>query len=179
MVLPSTGNLISFNQIRIELGVPGATGFNLGGAASGDYNVIQNCQTPYPDAIDPDSMSEWWGYDHSIAATFFADGKTGTSCYNICNGAVSCNDTLYSYNSTYYVGTNKCLSSALANTNFIAPTACSGGTFSGQTCYTFTNGAITATETCTLCSPLGDPCIDGSTCCSTACCNGYCDTSAC
>jgi len=179
MVLPSTGNTISFNNIRIELGVPGATGFNLGGAASGDYSVIQNCQTPYPNATNPDSMSEWWSYDHSKTGSFFAEGKTGTSCFNVCNGAVSCNETVYNYGSTYYLGTNKCLSPSLANTFFIPPTSCAGGTFSGQTCYEFSGGAIVSTTTCVLCSPLGDPCIDGSTCCSGACCNGYCATSAC
>lgn len=179
MVLPSTGNLISFNQIRIELGVPGATGFNLGQAADGYYNAIQNCQSPYPNATNPDAISEWWSYDHSKTGSLWAQGKTGTSCYNVCNGSVGCDANIYSYGSTYYDGTDRCYPAYLANGAFIAPTACSGGTFSGQTCYTFSGGTITATETCTLCTPLGTPCIDGSTCCSGACCNGYCDTQAC
>jgi hypothetical protein len=179
MVLPSTGNEISFNQIRIELLVPGATGFNLGDAASGVYNVIQNCQSPFPNATDPDSMSEWWAYDHSKTGSFFAEGKTADSCFNVCNAAVSCNATVYNFNSTYYIGDTSCRSSNLANTFFAAPTACSGGTFSGQTCYEFSGGVIVSTTTCVLCSPLGDPCIDGSTCCSGACCDGYCATEAC
>ncbi len=177
MVLPSTGNLISFNQIRIELGVPSQPGFDIGRAADGFFSPIQNCENPYPTPTNPDAISEWWSYDQSKKASFFADGKTGDTCYNICNGAVSCNVSVYSFNSLYYTGDNVC--TTLINTKFIPPTACSGGTFSGQTCYTFTNGTITATEICTLCSPLGDACIDGSTCCSGACCNGFCDTSAC
>ena len=180
MVLPSTGNLISFNQIRIELGVPGATGFNLGGAASGDYAVIQNCQSPFPTATDPDAINEWWGYDNSIRASQFGQGKTGTSCSSICNGTVDCNQVVYNYGSTYYVGDNACRSSFLGNTFFIAPTACSGGTFSGQTCYEFVNGTIASTETCVLCSPNGDPCPpDPTDCCSGGCCNGYCDANPC
>lgn len=179
MVLPSTGNTISFNQIRIEILVPTQVGFSLGLAADGYYNALQNCQSPFPDGVDPDRMSEWWNYDHSKSGSLWAQGKTGTSCFNVCNGSVSCNDVIYNYGSTYYVGTDRCTAGSAANTSFIAPTSCFGGTFSGQTCYTFSGGTITATETCVLCSPLGDPCIDGSTCCSGACCNGYCATSAC
>ena len=179
MVLPSTGNTISFNQIRIELLVPSQTGFDIGRASDGFFNPIQNCQSPFPTAGNPDSISEWWGYDHSKTGSYFAEGKTGGDCNSICNGTVGCNQVVYNYGSTYYVGSNNCTGSALANTYFIPPTACFGGTFSGQTCYQFSGGAIVSTTTCVLCSPLGEPCIDGSTCCSGACCDGYCATSAC
>ena len=184
MVLPSTGNLISFNQIRIELGVPSQTGFDLGRAADGYFSPIQNCQSPFPTFGNPDAINEWWGYDHSKTGSYFAEGKTGGDCNSICNSSVSptpgCNQVIYNYGSTYYVGTDRCTTASLANVSFIPPTSCfGGGVFSGQTCYTFSGGALVSTQTCVLCSPLGDPCVDGSTCCSGACCNGYCDTSAC
>lgn len=180
MVLPSTGNLISFNQIRIELGVPSQPGFDLGRAADGFFSTLQNCQSPFPTPTNPDAISEWWSYDHSKTGSFFADGKSGASCYNICNGAVSCDTSIYSFNSTYYTNSDKCTAGTTASTFFISPTACSGGTFSGQTCYEFANGTIVSEEICALCAPLGDPCIVSEDCCSPyGCCDGYCATEAC
>jgi len=180
MVLPSTGNTISFNDIRIELGFPTQTSFNIRDAELGNYSPIQNCAVPYPTSSSPASLSEWWSYAHNQTGSFWAEGKTGDSCFNICNGTVSCNQTIYTYGSTYYGGNDRCNSGTAMNTFFIAPTACSGGTFVNQTCYNFVNGVVSSTETCTLCIPNGDPCPpDPTDCCSGGCCNGYCDANPC
>jgi hypothetical protein len=180
MALPSTGNPISFNQIRIELGFPNQPSFDIRNAELGNYSPIQNCAPPRPNAATPSSLSEWWSYAHNQTGSFFAEGKTGGDCSSICNGAVSCNETIYTYGGTYYAGNNRCNPGTTANTYFIAPTACSGGTFENQTCYEFVNGTISSTETCTFCFPNGDPCPPNpEDCCSGGCCNGYCDPNPC
>lgn len=185
MVLPSTGNTISFNDIRIELGVGSASPFDIAGAAAGTFSQIQNCQAPWPDSgstqgANPDAINEWWSYDHSKTGSLWAQGNVGSSCFNLCNGSAGCNQVIYQFGSKYYQGSDRCIASSIMNTSFVAPTTCIGGTNIGQTCYTFVNSEITSTETCTACLPNGDPCPpDPTDCCSGGCCNGFCDANPC
>jgi hypothetical protein len=172
MVLPSTGNLISFNQIRIELGVAGATGFNLGGAAGGAYNAIQNCESPFPNATDPDAINEWWSYDHSKQASSYATGDIGESCQNVCNSlpGIPCDKTVYAFSGVYYfnpVCTDK-VGQSLGTSFLVDRIDCSSGASkNGRPCYEFnSNGELINTTTCTQCGNLGDPCAVNNDCCA-------------
>jgi hypothetical protein len=88
MVLPSSPNQISFNDIRIELNVPSQTSFTLRSASLGLYGAIQECQTPTPNTATPDAISEWYGYNHSATASLvynFTTEYSPTSCDVACN----------------------------------------------------------------------------------------------
>lgn len=160
MVLPSTGNTISFNDIRIELGVGSASPFDLAGAAADNFGQIQNCQSPYPTAADPDSINEWWSYNHLIRATQFLVGDdSNVNCATACAGTApfNCFDSIYNYGAGYY-SDDAC---RLPYSGFIvAPTNCSSGTKEGQTCYEISNGSLISQTTCTTatCECLGGYC---------------------
>ena len=181
MVLPSTGNTISFNDIRIELGVGGASPFDIASAAGGTVgNGVQNCQSPFPDSVIPHNISEWWSYNGSQTASLFLTGDDSTiSCAVACAGTApfSCFDTIYNFGSGYYSDTN----CKLPFSGYIVqPTNCSSGTKEGQTCYEISNGSLISQTTCTTCLPNGDPCPpDPTDCCSGGCCNGFCDANPC
>lgn len=182
--LPSTGNTISFNDIRIELGVGSASPFDIAGAAADDFSQIQHCAGPWPDSgsaqgTNPDSISEWWSYNHSIRATVFVTGDDSTiSCDVACAGTApyNCFDTVYNYGSGYYVN-DTCRNTFTGY--IVQPTNCSSGTKTDQTCYYISNGALISETPCPApCNANGTPCIDSSTCCG-GCCNGYCADQAC
>lgn len=185
--LPSTGNTISFNDIRIELGVGSATPFDIAGAAAGNFgNGVQNCQGPWPDSgsaagTNPDSISEWWSYNGSQTASFFLTGDdSGNSCADACYGSApySCFDTIYKFNpsSKYYSDVN---CKFPYSGYIVAPTNCTSGTKIGQTCYEISSGVEISQYTCTSCAPFGGACVDSSDCCDGGCCNGFCALQAC
>jgi hypothetical protein len=80
MTLPSSGNPLSFDQIRVELGIPTQSPFSLESASKGLYVAINTLSPVYPDGIAPYTVSEWYGYNHSA----------------VCNPLNSGNNFLYS-----------------------------------------------------------------------------------
>lgn len=179
MVLPATGTAISFNDIRIELGVGSASPFDIAGAAADNFGQIQNCQTPYPTAANPDSISEWWAYNHSATGSIFVVGDDSTiNCDVACAGTApfNCFDTVYNYGSGYYTD-NTCRTTFTGY--IVQPTNCSSGTKIGQTCYHIDNGTLISETECTECYEQGQPCLESSQCCTGGCCNGYCAEQGC
>lgn len=163
--LPSTGNTISFNDIRIELGVGSASPFDIESAASDGYSTIQHCSSPWPDSgsaqgTAPHSLSEWWSYNHSLKAGQFLVGDDSTNnCAEACAGTppFNCFDSIYTYSSKYYFDEN----CRLPYSGFIVgPTNCSSGTKVGQTCYEISSGTLISESTCSdeICSCLGGYC---------------------
>lgn len=86
MVLPSTGNTISFNDIRIELGISSQAPFSIETAENGGYVALNKCAFPVPSATNPASISEWWSYDNNAVATEIAlVDRSTVSCADVCS----------------------------------------------------------------------------------------------
>lgn len=62
MALQSNGP-ISLGDIRTELGTS-SNNFSLHGAEFGTYGAINQNSTLKPNGLNPNSISEWYGYDH-------------------------------------------------------------------------------------------------------------------
>lgn len=81
-MLPSSG-LITMGDIRTELGVPSQAPFSLDTATNGGYGSINPASPNRPSGANPDSLSEWYGYDHNtgnVTMDVFLDpGVTLTS----------------------------------------------------------------------------------------------------
>jgi len=96
MVLPSTGNTISFNQIRIELGISSQAPFSIETAENGGYVALNKCAVPQPSSANPASISEWWSYDNSAVSTEIGLMDSSTvSCADVCSQPVDGDTTLY------------------------------------------------------------------------------------
>ena len=65
MPLQSSGQ-ISFANINTELGRGSTDQIGLYEAENGNYAPINPNSPSRPDGSTPNSMNEWWGYDHSI-----------------------------------------------------------------------------------------------------------------
>lgn len=63
MALPSSG-ILSMTAIKAELGVSNDP-FSLQNAENGIYVAINANSTYKPDGALPNTISEWYGYDHS------------------------------------------------------------------------------------------------------------------
>lgn len=64
MTLQASGQ-ISFNDIRIELGVGSQSPFSLESASLGLYAAINTDSPSFPDGTAPYLISDWYGYNHS------------------------------------------------------------------------------------------------------------------
>jgi len=96
MVLPSTGNTISFNQIRIELGISSQAPFSIETAENGGYVALNKCAVPQPSSANPASISEWWSYDNSAVSTEIGLMDSSTvSCADVCSQPVDGDTILY------------------------------------------------------------------------------------
>ena len=96
MVLPSTGNTISFNQIRIELGISTQAPFSIETAENGGYVALNKCAVPQPSPTNPASISEWWSYDNSAVSTEIGLMDSSTvSCADVCSQPVDGDTILY------------------------------------------------------------------------------------
>ena len=96
MVLPSTGNTISFNQIRIELGISSQAPFSIETAENGGYVALNKCAVPQPSPTNPASISEWWSYDNSAVSTEVGLMDSSTvSCADVCSQPVDGDTILY------------------------------------------------------------------------------------
>lgn len=89
MPLPSSGQ-ISFSDINTELGRASDDEMSLSDAEGGVYGAINTSSPSYPDGIAPNSISEWYDYDHNagpaLTEGIFYDtpnlpaGDSGTAC---------------------------------------------------------------------------------------------------
>ena len=88
MTLPSSGQ-ISFSDVNTELGRGSTDEMSLSDAEGGVYAPINQNSTDKPDGIAPNSMSEWYGYDHNAGPaltqgmwydTGFTYGSGPTAC---------------------------------------------------------------------------------------------------
>lgn len=188
MTLPSSGS-ISFNDIRIELGIPTQTPFSLEDAENGTYSTINRCGTTWPGGDNPAAISEWYGYNHAATAeTVAADYDfSSTSCAVACAlpqagvGTLrrNTNVTPNKYYATNY-SPIKCVTSELAGDGYYVNstrTTCyyianSGELQSSTACTTTTTTTTTTTQACI---PSGQgTCTVDTDCCNypIAICNG-------
>ncbi len=109
MVLPASGQ-ISFANINIELGRNSTASISIDTAESDGYGCIQHCSSPFPNDTRPASVSEWYGYNHSLKATIDSSQYDGP--YNTV--ALACASTVilgtdlwvYSPSGGYYKNTD-------------------------------------------------------------------------
>lgn len=106
MTLPSNGNPLSFDQIRVELGIPTQAPFSLNIAEAGGYVAINTNSPNKPNQSTPNAVSEWYSYDHNATAcpyTFQIANVSGLGDLNAACGVASYN-TNYSNCSSLSAG---------------------------------------------------------------------------
>lgn len=84
MALPSTGS-ISFSQINVELGRAGTTEIGLNQAEAGTLAPINPVGTNKPNGTTPNSISEWYGYDHIVFSQGVHINPTPANNSNVSN----------------------------------------------------------------------------------------------
>jgi hypothetical protein len=82
MVLPGGGE-IRMSQINTELGRGCCPTISLDTAENGGYAFINTNSAQRPNAANPASMSEWWGYNHTATS---ACPPFGQYAYDGCFG---------------------------------------------------------------------------------------------
>lgn len=115
MTLQSSG-AISMNNINVELGRSGTATIGLNQAESGSYGAINTASTSRPNGSTPNSMNEWYGYNHNAVSVYSISvqemstvddccGFTGTTKYSNC-GSLSTSCVMYNTNNTSSPWTN-------------------------------------------------------------------------
>lgn len=66
MTLPASGQ-ISFNDLRVELGIPTQAPFSITTAATNGYVTINTSSPSYPNSSAPHAISEWYSYNHNAS----------------------------------------------------------------------------------------------------------------
>ena len=142
MVLPSTGNTISFNQIRIELGIPSQSLFSIETAENGGYGALNKCAVPQPSPTNPASISEWWSYDNNAVSTEIGVMDTSAiSCADVCSQGIAGTVTLW-----WNTGQTTVYTDSTCNT--LAPAAYYAD-MNREFCYTiFSAGTLYSTTNC-------------------------------
>lgn len=84
MTLPASGQ-ISFNDLRVELGIPLQAPFSITSASTGIYVNINASSPNYPNASAPHEISEWYNYNHTA---------TSATCYTVFNGGAGTSNTI-------------------------------------------------------------------------------------
>lgn len=95
MTLQSSG-AISMNDINVELGRSGTATIGLNQAESGSYGAINTASASRPNGSTPNSMNEWYGYNHTAAPCY------SFSTTQVYDGLNSC--FVGSYGTTKYSG---------------------------------------------------------------------------
>lgn len=150
MALPLSGTL-TMNQIRAELGIPAQAPFSLDTAENGGYVALNPCSPYLPSSGNPASISEWYGYNHTInccgGATCYAFNVyilAGVGCTSVCGQTP--NTTIYTCSSALNPGVNFSF-----NSNCQAPgSTYSGAMTDGTYCYTFTGFSIDTKTSCAV-----------------------------
>jgi hypothetical protein len=73
MTLTGSGQ-ISFNDLRVELGVSSQAPFSITSAATGVYATINTNSPSYPNSSTPHQISEWYSYNHNAATCYTLTG---------------------------------------------------------------------------------------------------------
>lgn len=154
MALPSSGQL-GMNQIRVELGIPSQSPFSLNTAITEGYVYLNECSAARPNAATPQTISEWYSYNHSAVCTNRGSFKfSSTSCADACTGPFT--TTLYSCGLS--IGN-------ILRTTLISPGNYCGGPVSnidgyysnGTTCYQVSDQTIVAISSCPTPTPTPAP----------------------
>lgn len=113
MTLQSSGS-ISMNDINVELNRSGTAEIGLNQAESGTYGAINAASTSRPNGSTPNSMNEWYGYNHNavyslsvqvMSTIYDCCGATGTTKYSNCS-SLSTSCVMYNTNNTSSPFTN-------------------------------------------------------------------------
>lgn len=147
MALPSSGTL-GMNQIRTELGIPSQAPFSLNTAVQEGYVYLNECSASKPNPSTPQTLSEWYSYNHSAPCYNQGNFKfSGVSCADACSGPF--NTVLYSCCSPLALG-------CVLRSTLITPGNYCGGPLpnvtgwysNGTTCYQVTDGTIIGITAC-------------------------------
>jgi len=147
MALPTSGSL-SMNQIRTELGIPSQAPLSLDTAENGGYVAINQCSPLRPSAGNPASISEWYGYNHTINCCggnpcyFHTGWAFAGDCTTACAGPFTF--TFYSCCSTI---STFCSINSQSNCSGYSPPI-SGYLSNGSVCYTVNGNQLDSVVTC-------------------------------
>lgn len=130
MTLQTSGP-ISMNNINVELGRSGTATIGLNQAESGTYGAINTASASRPNGATPNSMNEWYGYNHNAVSVYSISVQEMSSVFDCCGVPSS---TKYSNCSTVTTG---CV---MYNTNSTSSPWTNATFFDGSYIYT-TNGS--------------------------------------
>lgn len=100
MTLPSSGQ-ISFNDLRVELGISTQAPFSITTAATNGYVTINTNSPSYPNVSAPHAISEWYGYNHNAPVCNPLNGGNNFRYNNSTPGdPQDCSDYVSDYPST-------------------------------------------------------------------------------
>lgn len=133
---------ISFDDIRIQLGIPSQSPFTLASASLGLYVAINTSSPSKPNASAPHSISEWYGYDHNYVVCYdqslaYDFSSELTACGNIPNSYDSDTATV-NYGTVLYVDATSCTVEAASG--YYAE--------SGTSWYYFNGSTVTSNGSC-------------------------------
>lgn len=147
MPLPLSGTL-TMNQIRTELGIPAQAPFSLDTAENGGYVALNPCSPYQPSSGNPASISEWYGYNHTInccgGATCYL--HTGWSFAANCTSACAGPFTFQFYSCCATISTGCTISSQTNCSN--QGTVWSGYISNGTNCFTVNGNSLDAVTSC-------------------------------
>lgn len=171
MALPSSGQ-VSFNDIRVELGVPSQEPVSIDAAENGTYATINQCSAQKPSATNPASVQEWWGYDHTATASIFLTNTEGSSATSAeaCALAAANAWTLYVAGTVYYRNSS---CTTLLNDYYRDETATNWYQFFGGAL--ISQGTCTTTTTTTTSTTLVCACNAKTNLCTSGCSNAGTD----
>lgn len=96
MPLQSSGQ-ISFANINTELGRASDAQIGLNEAESGTYAPLNPNSPNRPNGSNPNSINEWWGYDHSIPPlTVYTGCGRSNTITGVCDDSTNANRIFYS-----------------------------------------------------------------------------------
>lgn len=78
MALPASGQ-ISFNDLRVELGISGQAPFSITSASTNLYVTINTTSPSFPNSSAPHAISEWYSYNHTYTPPTCVALNSGTS----------------------------------------------------------------------------------------------------
>jgi hypothetical protein len=84
MTLPASGQ-ISFNDLRVELGISSQAPFSITSASTGLYVAINTNSPDRPNSSTPHAISEWYSYNHNASSA---------TCYSVFNGGGGTSNTI-------------------------------------------------------------------------------------
>ena len=104
MTLQSSAQ-ISFADINIELGRAADAQIGLNEAEAGSYVPINQNSPSRPDGSTPNSINEWWAYNHSIPPlTVYTECGRSNSIGGLCDDATTADRTFYSNCGPFDIG---------------------------------------------------------------------------